>query len=394
MHKPLEGIRILEWGIFYAGPGASAILSDMGAEVIKLEQRGEGDPFRQADLTGLEVSGDSEILFQGANRGKKSITLDLAQAAGRQVAYDLVNKSDIFFTNVRSETIQKLQMDYPTLSRINPRIIYARITAYGTRGPDADRGGFDPHGQARSGMMYALGEDEPVFARFGIIDHSTAIMASYQMVIALLMRERFGVSQEVEVSLLGTAAYLMYIGNLPALLGKRDYVEYKHIGPLRNKYRCLDGKWLMIRMRDKDWLTLCRFLGCGELEHDSRFDTPEKRMINSEHLVSIFEKAFATRERDQWLRIFSDKSLMICAVNTQLESFNDPQMIENGYIINTQHPDLGPVRVPGFPIHFSQAEVNSSIAAPRLGEHTSEVLHDLLGYSEERIATLRARGVV
>ena len=194
MHRPLEGIKVLEWAIYYAGPGATAILGDLGADVIKIEKPLTGDPFREANLSGLEVEGNSSILFEGTNRGKKSITLDLTQADGRKIAYDLVSKTDVFFTNVRSSTIEKMNMDYATLSKINPKLIYARVNAYGTRGPDADRGGFDRHGQARSGMMYSMGEPEPRRIPGGIVDHSTAVTASYQVVLAILMRERHGIA--------------------------------------------------------------------------------------------------------------------------------------------------------------------------------------------------------
>ena len=393
MHKPLEGIRILEWGVYYAGPGATAILSDMGAEVIKLEMTGTGDPFRQIDLSKLEIAGDTNVLFQSANRGKKSITINLTHADGRKIAYDLVAKSDIFLTNVRSSTINKLQMDYSTLSKINTRLIYARVNAYGTRGPDADRGGFDPQGQARSGMMYALGDSEPRVIPGGIVDHSTAIMASYQMVIAVLMRERFGIGQEVDVSLLGSASYLMYIGNLLNLFtGLPLSASEKH--PLRNHYRCQDGRWLILRMPDSDWATVCRLLGCASPENDQRFDGLSKGLSDVTEFITVFTQAFAGKPRDEWLRLFNDKNLVICAVNTPAEAFNDPQMVENGYIVDYEHPVMGKVRIPGFPIHLSQAEIKNTLSAPKLGENTSKILHDMLSYSQEEIAELRVRGVI
>ena len=146
MHKPLEGIRVLEWGVFHAGPGGTAILSDMGAEVIKIEQPGIGDPWRQGAKykgIGFRLPDDSSLLFAGANRGKKSITLNLDHPQGRQIAYNLIQKSDVFFTNLRRSTVKKMLMDYQTLSKINSRLIYASVTGFGSRGPDADRGGFD-----------------------------------------------------------------------------------------------------------------------------------------------------------------------------------------------------------------------------------------------------------
>jgi crotonobetainyl-CoA:carnitine CoA-transferase CaiB-like acyl-CoA transferase len=224
----------------------------MGADVIKIEQPSIGDPSRELwkykDMD-LRLPDGGSIFYAGANRGKKSITLNMEDPQGKQIAYNLVNKSDIFFTNLRRSTVRRMNMDYPSLSQINPKLIYASVTSYGSRGPDADGGGFDYQGQGRSGLMYSLGEPDmpPLLAQFGIIDQATAIMASYQMVIALLMREHLGIGQQVEVSLLGTASYLMYFNNLIALLTGREVLRHKQTraDPLRNCYQCQDGKWIV-----------------------------------------------------------------------------------------------------------------------------------------------------
>ena len=392
MLKPLEGIRIIEWGVYYAGPGASAILSDMGAEVIKIERPISGDPFRRHRSSRLEIEGDVDILFHTTNRGKKSLTVDLTQADGRKIVTDLVAESDVFLTNVRGSTIEKTKMDYPSLSRANPRIIYARVNAYGTRGPDADRGGFDPQGQARSGMMYTLDRSEPRMIPGGIVDHTTAIMASYQIVIALFMRERFGIGQEVDVSLLGSAAYLMYLDNLMKLGTASS--EHEARSPLRRHYQCRDGEWLILRMPDKDWPKICRLLGVESPENDHKFKGMEKNQADAEALISVFRTAFAGKSRSEWLNLFSDRDLIICAVNSKEDAMHDPQMVENGYVFDFEHPNMGEVRIPSFPIRFSKAEVKKQIGAPRLGENTVEILLELLSYSEKDIAELKERGVI
>jgi crotonobetainyl-CoA:carnitine CoA-transferase CaiB-like acyl-CoA transferase len=392
MYKPLEGIKVLEWGIYYAGPGATAILSDMGADVIKIEQPVTGDPFRKPNLSGLEIEGNSSVLFEGTNRGKRSITLDLTQDDGRKIVYDLIPKIDVFFTNVRTSTIQKMKMDYTTLSRINPKLIYARVNAYGIRGPDADRGGFDRHGQARSGMMFSLGGPEPKRIPGGIVDHSTAVMASYEVVLAVLMRERYGIGQEVDISLLGTASYMMYLENLGFLLGDRTNSEQVH--PLRSHYRCKDGKWLIIRVKDSAWQKVCEILGCSSPKNDRVFHDITEKGIDSPELVNIFKKAFESRPRSEWLPLLYAENLIVAPINTREESFNDPQMIENRYIIEYEHPDMGKIRIPGSPMHFSKAEVKNALKAPKLGEHTTEILHDMLSYSDKEIAELRGRGVI
>lgn len=403
MHKPLEGIRILEWGIFHAGPGGTAILADMGAEVIKIEQPGTGDPIRQAwsykDID-FRLPGGGNIFCDGANRGKKSITLNLEHPEGRQIAYNLVKKSDVFFTNIRRSSVSRAKMDYATLSQLNPRLIYASVTSYGPRGSDADGGGFDYQGQGRSGMMYSFGEPNtpPLVAQFGMVDQATAIMSSYQVVIALLMRDRLGIGQEVDVSLLGTASYLLYFNNLIALLTGREIPRHEHASaePTRNYYQCQDGKWIIMTQREGEevWPTVCQLLGHPELAEDPRFNSREGRMKHSRELVTIFTKAFATKPRAEWLRLFGGKKLVMCAVNTAMEAVNDPQMLENDYVVDFEHPHMGCIRIPGFPIHFSQAEVNNNLVVPKLGEHTESVLKEIGGYSDEEIARFREEKVI
>jgi len=403
MRKPFEGIRVLELGIFHAGPGGTAILSDMGAEVIKIEQPGVGDPVRQGAKykgIGFRLADDSSLLFAGANRGKKSITLNLDHPQGRQIAYNLVAKSDIFFTNLRRSTVKKMFMDYQTLSKINSRLIYASVTGFGTQGPDADRGGFDYQGQGRSGMMYCFGGPgmPPLLGQFGIIDQATSIMASYQMAIALFMRERFGTGQEVDVSLLSTASYLMYYNYLVPLITGREVPRHDQASAsaLRNYYQCQDGKWIVQTQPPggKNWKEVCYVLGHPELVDDPRFNTEPKRFENSTELVAIFNKAFITKPRDEWLRLFAENNLIICAVNTVTEAINDPQMMENDYIVDFEHPNLGHMRIPGFPIHFSEAEVGRNMLAPKLGEHTESVLKEIGGYSDKEIACFREDKVI
>ncbi len=403
MNKPLEGIRVVEWGIFHAGPGGPAILSDLGADVIKIEQPGIGDPIRglseYKDID-FKLGEDRNIFFEAANRGKKSITINLAHEEGRQIAYDIVERSDVFFTNIRRSTVKSMKMDYPTLSQINPNMIYASVTSYGSQGPDADRGGFDYQGQGRAGLMYSIGEPgvTPLIAQFGIADQATAIMASYQVVIALLMRERFGVGQEVDLSLLGTTSYLMYLNNLTALLTGKEVPRHEQAtaDPLRNYYKCRDGKWVVITAvpNSDSWDKICRILDHPELAVNPRFESREDRLRDSEELVAIFNDAFLARPRDEWLKLFAEKNVVICAANTTMEAVKDTQMIENDYIVDFDHPEIGQIKIPGFPIRFSRTKVNNNLLAPRLGEHTESILKEINGYDDDEIARFRRENVI
>lgn len=403
MHKILEGIRVLEWGIFHAGPAGGAILADMGAEVIKIEQPGTGDAARQGRrYKGIDFSfgEDGNLFYEGANRGKKGITLDVASEQGLEIAYRLVEQSDVFLTNLRPETIRKMKMDYPRLVKQRPDLIYASVTLYGSKGPDANRGGFDYQGQAKSGFMHNIGEPgmPPLLAQFGIIDQTTAIMGSYQVVAALLMRERFGIGQEVEVSLLGSASYLMYLNNLTTLVTGRQVPRHERAtaDPLRNTYQCQDGRWLVQTQvpNQEKWKVLCNLLGLPELVDDPRYDTRDKRLDTSEELVSILDKAFLEKPRDEWVRLFNENDLSVSPANTTLEAVQDPQMSANEYVVDYDHPELGKMRIPGFPIRFSQAEVNNNLRAPKLGEHTDQVLKDIAGYTEEEVDRFRREEVI
>ncbi|MDY7030939.1 MAG: CoA transferase [Thermodesulfobacteriota bacterium] len=403
MYRPLEGIRIVEWGIFHAGPGGPAILSDMGAEVIKIEQPGMGDPIRQVSeykKIDFGFGNGRNMFFEGANRGKKSITINLADKQGREIAYNLVRESDVFFTNLRPSTVKRMEMDYATLSKINPQLIYASVTSFGSQGPYADRGGFDFQGQGKSGLMFSLGEPgmKPLLAQFGLADQSTAVMASYQIIIALLMRERFGIGQEVEVSILSTVSYLMYFNHLTSLLTGFEVPRHEQANadPLRNYYECKDGKWLVLtdHPNSGNWPLVCELLGHPELADDPRFTDRQSRMMDSRELVAVFNEAFLTKPRDEWLKLFSEKNMVICEVNTCLDAVQDPQMLENGYIVDYDHPELGPMKIPGFPIRFSNAEISHNLRAPGVGEHTESVLREIGGYDEEEIARFRRDNIV
>jgi crotonobetainyl-CoA:carnitine CoA-transferase CaiB-like acyl-CoA transferase len=293
-----------------------------------------------------------------------------------------------------------MNIGYPALREINPRLIYASVSAFGSKGPDAEHGGFDYQGQARSGLMYSMGEIDmpPVVSQFGIIDQATAIMASHQIITALYMRERTGVGQEVHVSILGAAMYLLYFNVLIANLAKFEVPRHRRATeyPMRNYYQCADRQWLMMTLTPpgRHWGPLCRALGRPELENDPRFDTDEKRGANAEQLVSLFDEIFATRPRDEWLEILGRYDLFCCAVNRPTELAVDPQVIANDYLVDFEHPTLGQVKFPGYFGSFSESWARTTSAAPDLGEHTEEVLNDLCCYTSEEISQLREKGVV
>ena len=403
MKRPLEGIRVLDGGIYHAGPGGLANLGDLGAEVIKIEQPGIGDPIRAAMRIGkisLEIPGGRTFFCEGANRNKKSVTIDLNTEKGQEILHRLVSRSDVFMTNMRPQAVESLNISYPALRQINPRLIYASVSAFGAKGPDRDLGGFDYQGQAKSGFMYSMGEVDmpPIVCQFGIIDQATSIMVSHNILAALFMRERTGIGQEVHVSILGSAMFLLYFNVLMAdMLGveaPRHKRSREH--PMRNYYRCGDERWLMMTLipPERHWGPLCQALGHPELEDDPRFDTDDKRLENAEQLITIFDGLFATRPLAEWLRIFAEHDLFCCAVNSVRELKDDPQVTENDYLVDFEHPTLGKIKIPGYPAQFSESWARTTSAAPELGEHTEEVLMDVGEYSKEEIAQMRKEGVL
>jgi crotonobetainyl-CoA:carnitine CoA-transferase CaiB-like acyl-CoA transferase len=403
MIRPLEGIRVIECAIFHAGPGASAIMGDLGAEIIKIEQPGSGDPIRSLKKIGkipFGLPGGRNIFCEGANRNKKSVTVNLMTEKGQAIVHRLVKKADVFLTNFRRPALEKMNITYDVIRRINKNIIYTSVSAYGPKGPDSDRGGFDYQGQARSGVMYSMGEEgmPPLVCQFGILDQATACNASHQILAALLARERFGISQEIKISILGSSMNLVYFNILTSLVGGFNVPRHKRSEehPMRNHYKCKDGKWFMMTLNppDKHWESLCIALGHPEFIDDPRFNTDEKKLENAEELVAIFDKIIAERTRAEWLDIFNRYDFFCCAVNTMDDLAEDPQVLENNYIVDFDHPDIGKIKIPGYPAHFSECEAGMVSAVPELGEHTEQVLLELGGYTPEEISKMKDEGVI
>jgi len=403
MKTPLEGIRIIDCGIFHAGPGGPAILGDLGADVIKIERPKTGDPMRASGQIGnvpLRLPGGRSIFFEGANRNKKSVTVDLNTSQGQSIVHRLSERSDVFMTNMRRQAVEKLNISYPVISKLNPRLIYASVSAFGRKGPDRDNGGFDYQGQARSGFMYSMGEEgmPPIVSQFGIIDQITAIMTSHEIITALYMRERTGTGREVHVSILGSATFLLYFNLLIAQMGGFEVPRHTRTDthPMRNYYQCSDGRWMMMTLTppERHWPPLCQALGRPELENDPRFDTDDKRFANRHELTRIIDDVLGQRPRSEWLEIFGRHDLFACAVNTCMELENDPQIMENGYLVPFEHPDLGSIKIPGYPVEFSDSQAGTRTAAPMLGEHTDEVLEEVGGYSRDEIKRFREEDII
>ncbi len=407
MKMPLEGYRVIEWAVFQQGPLAGSLLGDLGAEVIKVEERTSGDPQRGMQKKQGSVGNNAlmtvrNFYFEHANRNKKSFTLDVTKPKGKEIIYKLVEKSDVFLQNYRKRVSKRLGLDYATLFKYNPKLIYATASSWGRDGPDAERPSYDMTALARAGLLMAAAEHgrPPANMQVGLADHIGAMMAANAVVNALLMRERWGIGQEVETSVLGsmvTALGMLYDQRFTTGVEPLKTDRANAGGnPLWNSYKCKDNKWLWLGILDSNryWPNVCRSLGIGHLEKDSRFADMNARLANTVELVSLFESIFITKPRAEWLDIFDRQDVLCDPINTISEAVEDPQLRANDYIVDYQHPRWGKVSTVGFPAYFSQAKSSIRRPSPDLGQHTDEVLHDVLGYTSDEIAKLKSEEVV
>ncbi|MFQ5667914.1 MAG: CaiB/BaiF CoA transferase family protein [Candidatus Binatia bacterium] len=403
MPMPLEGIRVIDWTIWQQGPVCSAMLGDLGAEVIKIEERERGDPGRgMLKMSGVDLSDRPNFYFEANNRNKKSLTLDLKKPAAREIVYQLVAKSDVFVQNYRLGVAARLGLDYATLRKHNPKLIYARATGYGPEGAESGDPSFDQLGLARSGIMLAVGDPDmpPLQIAGGIADQMGAVMLACGILTALLARERFGVGQAVDASHLGSMTFLQGLSVAARLMMgfaiprmSRKYAS----NPLWNHYRCSDGQWICLGMLQPDryWADFCRTLGRPELAEDARFTDIRVRAANAGAAVEILDEIFATKPRDEWLRFLrAGGDFIFTIVNSVDDLPDDPQVRANDYIIDFDHPQFGTTQVVGVPVRLSETPGQVRTPAPEFGQHTEEILTDLLGYSWEQIATLKDQAVV
>jgi crotonobetainyl-CoA:carnitine CoA-transferase CaiB-like acyl-CoA transferase len=400
MPGPLEGVKVIEYGVFHAGPGCSAILGDLGADVIKVES-GIGDPERYwTSVAGMDLSFENGAgaMFEATNRNKKGIYLDIENAKGREIFDRLVKDADVFLTNLRKSTKKELGIDYAAICRINPKIIHANVSGYGPEGPMSDVGAFDSMGQASTGMMFVTATSEPVVLRLGLLDQATAIAASHAVLTALFVREQKGIGQEVHVSLYSTALWLqqlnVMISNTLSIDPCGPITRDEH-SPLRNLFRCKDDRWIMgtHHPEEKYWATFCKVTDKSELIEDPHFTNDAGGPEHFSELIPMFDEIFLTKTRDEWMNIFYEHGLMFCAVKTINEVESDPQAIANKYIVPFDHPVHGRLNIPGYPAHFSECSAGPRSHAPALGEHTDQVLHDL-GFTDGEVSELRKEGVV
>jgi crotonobetainyl-CoA:carnitine CoA-transferase CaiB-like acyl-CoA transferase len=405
MDAPLKGIRVLDWTIWQQGPVATTMLADLGAEVIKIEEREKGDPGRSIFAIGGSAAtarSGHNFYFEANNRHKQSLTLDLSKTAAREIVYKLAAKSDVFVQNFRKGVADRLGLGYKDLSTHNPKIIYASSSGYGPNGPDSGEPSFDYLAQSRSGIMgiSSVATDEPIYLIGGLADQMGAIMLAYGVMTALVARERYGIGQELNASHLGSMIALQGLNvSSKTILGKEfpRTTRDDAYNPLWNHYKCADGKWLSLGMlqTDRYWKDFCVALGIEELIDDPRFNGIRPRGKNHRELVAILDNVFITKTREEWMKILKQGGDFIYTVVNSISDLpTDPQVVANDYIVDYDHPEMGKTKIVGVPIMLSKTPGNPRGRAPELGENTELILTEMLGYSWDNVAKLREDGVI
>ena len=411
MAGPLEGIRAVEWAGFGAGPLIGVILGDFGADVIKIEQRGVGEPLRgmrPTDVGGRQVPSGINPAVENTSRSKRSISLDLKKDKGKQIMYQLVKKADVFYTNFGQTRAKELGVDYEKLSRLNPRLVYANSTGMGAKGPYANKRAYDPAAQARSAMMMSLGErDTAPSSMIGApVDTTAATLTAFGIVTALLARERTGIGQMTNTSLLHSAIWLQVLNIQTGLfrvgtrkhIGMRRRLRTKPENPMDHQpVQCRDGKWLMLAepQFDRFWVEFCRIMGIRKPEYLNLNMQVLREGYNTEPLASFLDGLFATKPRDEWIKIFeeNDARFGYAPVNEVDDLLYDPQVLSNNYFVDFDHPIAGPIKYVTTPIQFSKTPAKVKSSAPGYGQHTEEILLEL-DYSLDDIAKLKQEEVI
>ncbi len=397
----LDGVRVLDVGTWIAGPAAATILSDFGAEVIKVEPPGAGDPYRQLSrLPGMPVSQHDYCWLLDA-RNKKSLALDVTVSEGRDVLLALVARADVFVTNFPAARLARLRLAYEDLSPVNPRLIYALLTAYGEVGEEASKPGFDVNAWwARSGLMdlvrAAGAPHTPSMPGMG--DHPTAMALFAAIMLGLYRRERTGRGLKVSTSLMANGAWANAV-LIQAMLCQATFVERppreRAHNPLVNLYQSRDGRWFVLTLlrEDKDWERFARAIGRPDLLADSRFATTAARHANSPALIKILDDAFAKKDWAEWRATLDAHDITVEAIARLEELRDDPQMLATETFVPLEdggtpglYTVMSPIRVAG------EAQATPT-RAPDLGDHTDEVLR-AIGYDAAAIRRLRDLGVI
>jgi formyl-CoA transferase len=393
---PLSGVRVLDLTRVVAGPYCSMFLGDLGAEVVKVEQPGAGDDTRG---WGPPFAGGESAYYLCINRNKQSLTLDLKSKRAVELLRDLVKAADVIIENFRPGTMERLGLGEKELRELNPRLIYASLTGFGADGPMSDWPGYDLIVQAWGGLMSITGtpEGEPVKVGVAIIDLVAGLMLGKAVAAALFAREKIGVGQRIDTSLLeAEVASLINVGSNYLVGGKvptRWGNAHPNIVPYQN-FQTADGYLVIGVASEVIWKRFCEAVGERELINDPRFADNSKRVENRSKLIAILYKTFLHRRNDAWFKLLTDAEVPCAPVQTIDQVFQAPQVLQRDMLIEVDHPTAGKVRMAGIPVKFSVTPASVRMPPPLLGEHNDAILRTWLGMSAASIDELKKAKVI
>ena len=405
MSAALEGVVVLDLSRILAGPWSTQNLADLGAEVIKIERPGPGDdtrswgpPFVQ---TAAGTQGDAAYYFC-ANRGKRSVTLDFTQEQGRKIILALAARADILVENYKVGGLKKYGLDYDTLSKINPRLIYCSITGFGQTGPYAKRPGYDALIQAMGGLMSVTGEPDtapgggPQKTGVAVVDIMTGLYATSAILAALFARTRTGQGQHIDIALLDVqvatlanqAGNYLLGGQVPGRLGSAhpSLVPYQ-------PFACADGYVMLAIGNDSQFAAFCNAAGCPDVAQDARFANNAQRVVHRDTLAPLLQAVLMTNTIDEWCALGAEKGFPCGPINTIDRVFADPQVKARDMKVDIPSDTYGVLPLVANPMKLSGTPVNYTTPPPALGQHTEQVLSDL-GLDADAQAALRAAGVI
>ncbi len=392
----LQGVLVADSTQALAGPYLGMLLGDLGADVIKIERPDGGD---QARGWGPPFVDGVSTYYLAVNRNKRSLTCNFKSAEGREVLRRVCRRADVVLTNERRQDVRRLLgIDYESLASHNPRVVYCSITGFGMTGPAAGRSGYDVIAQGMSGMMPLTGEqgDPPMRYPASIADLATAMYGVSCVLAALLVQERTGRGQYIDLSLLESqawwgvtqcVAYLMS-GREPGRLGN----DHPFIVPY-GAFKAKDGHFIIGCGTELLWGRLCQLLGLGVARDDPRFRTNRERVLHREEVRQLLESKLLERSAAEWCALMDQNEIPAGPINGVAEMLSDEQLRARGFVLELPHPAVGTLRLLASPLHLSETPATYRLAPPRLGEHTEQVL-DELGYSAAEIAGLHASGAV
>ena len=403
MSKPLEGIKVVEIAQEIQGPFAALILADMGADVVKVENKETGDLSRwmlAALIGGLEVKNALvSHYFIAMNRGKRSITADLKKPDAIEMVRRMVKSYDVLLTNYRPGVLDRLGLGYDEVRKINPRIVYAQGSSWGPKGPWVTRPSRDTLAQAASGLMAKTGmpADPPLTAGIFVADHSGALSLASGVLAALFARERSGEGQKVDASIYGTMIamqgmeidYTSITGAEPERAGR----GHQFLRGIWGAFPTSDGHLCIAGVDEKRWPSFCRILGIQHLEKDPEYSDNVVRNFHGDKIQKVLDEIFPTKTTHEWLKELNDADILATEVVDYRAMLKSEQALVNGYLLELDHPVAGKVLVSGAPVTLNGEVAAAAENAPELGQHTEEVLLEL-GYTWEEIGALRERGAV